>query len=148
MAAPSRPLPLPTHIPLPRVSPLLVRTPVLGFRATGPVVTSTELMTSAETLSPDQTTFWNSSWTGTLLNPLCCVLCLASQRCWTVCDPVGYSPPGSSVPGILQVRILEWVVIPSSRGSFPHKGLSCLAVAGGLSTTAPPGMPHSVCYTQ
>lgn len=53
------------HIPLPRVSPLLVRTPVLGFRAARPIVTAAELMTPPETLSPDQITFWNSSWTRT-----------------------------------------------------------------------------------
>ena len=39
------------------------------------------------------------------------------QSCLTLCDPMGYSPPGSSVHGILQARILEWVVMPSSRGS-------------------------------
>ena len=32
----------------------------------------------------------------------------------TLCDPVDGSPPGSSVPGILQARILEWVAIPFS----------------------------------
>ena len=35
----------------------------------------------------------------------------------TLCDPVVYSLPGSSVHGILQARILEWVAISSSRGS-------------------------------
>ena len=35
----------------------------------------------------------------------------------TLCDPMDYSPLGSSVYGILQARILEWVVIPFSRGS-------------------------------
>ena len=33
------------------------------------------------------------------------------QSCLTLCDPRDGSPPGSSVPGILQERILEWVVI-------------------------------------
>ena len=33
------------------------------------------------------------------------------------CNPMDYSPPGSSVHGILQARILEWTVMPSSRGS-------------------------------
>ena len=33
------------------------------------------------------------------------------QRCPTLCDPTDGSPPGSSVPGILQARILEWVAI-------------------------------------
>ena len=40
-----------------------------------------------------------------------------SQLCPTLCDPMGCSPPGSSVHGILQTRKLEWVPIPSSRGS-------------------------------
>ena len=35
----------------------------------------------------------------------------------TLCDPVDYSPPGSSIHGILQARILEWVAISFSRGS-------------------------------
>ena len=35
----------------------------------------------------------------------------------TLCYPVDHSPPGSSVSGILQARILEWIVMPSSRGS-------------------------------
>ena len=33
------------------------------------------------------------------------------QSCPTLCDPIGGSPPGSAVPGILQARTLEWVVI-------------------------------------
>ena len=40
----------------------------------------------------------------------------------TLCDPVDCSPPGSSVHGILQARILEWVAMPSSRGIFPTQG--------------------------
>ena len=39
------------------------------------------------------------------------------QSCLTVCDPMDCSPPGSSVHGILQARTLEWVTMPSSRGS-------------------------------
>ena len=39
------------------------------------------------------------------------------QSCPTLCDPVDCSPPGSSVHGILQARILEWVAMPFSRGS-------------------------------
>ena len=34
----------------------------------------------------------------------------------TLCDPIDYRPPGSSVHGILQARIVEWVSMPSSRG--------------------------------
>ena len=39
------------------------------------------------------------------------------QLCPTLCNPMDYSPPGSSVHRILQARILEWVAMPSSRGS-------------------------------
>ena len=46
---------------------------------------------------------------------------LAAQSCSPVCDSMDCSPPGSSVHGILQARILEWVVIPFSRGSSIYK---------------------------
>ena len=46
-----------------------------------------------------------------------CVNELIAQSCSTLCDPMGYSPPGSSVHGIFQSRILEWVAIPFSKGS-------------------------------
>ena len=36
------------------------------------------------------------------------------QSCWALCDPIDGSSPGSSVPGILQARILEWVAISFS----------------------------------
>ena len=49
------------------------------------------------------------------------------QSCPTLCDPMDYSPPGSSVHGILQARILEWVAMPSSRGSSqPRDQSQCL----------------------
>ena len=37
-----------------------------------------------------------------------------SQSCPTLCDPLDCSPPQSSVDGILQARVLEWVAIPFS----------------------------------
>ena len=39
------------------------------------------------------------------------------QSCPTLCDPTDHNPPGSSVHGILQARILEGVAMPSSEGS-------------------------------
>ena len=42
---------------------------------------------------------------------------LVAQSCLTLYNPMDCSPPGSSVHGILQARILEWVAIPFSRGS-------------------------------
>ena len=51
-----------------------------------------------------------------------------------------HDPPGSSVQGILQARILEWVVMPSSRGSFRPKDRTHIsmspALAGGFYTTS------------
>ena len=44
---------------------------------------------------------------------------LVAQLCLTLCDPTDCSLPGSFVHGILQTRILEWVAMPSSRGSSP-----------------------------
>ena len=50
-----------------------------------------------------------------ILTPLMCVLVALS--CLTLCDPLDCSPPGSSIHGILQARILECVAFPFSRGS-------------------------------
>ena len=43
---------------------------------------------------------------------------LIAQSCLTLWDPMDHSPSGSSVHGIVQARILEWVTIPFSRGFF------------------------------
>ena len=40
-----------------------------------------------------------------------------TQLCPTLCDPMDYSPPGSSIHGIFQARIQEWIAISFSRGS-------------------------------
>ena len=56
---------------------------------------------------------------------------LVTQSCSTLCDPMDCSPPGSSVHGILQARILEKVAVPFSWGSpRPRDGpqVSCLGV--------------------
>ena len=47
--------------------------------------------------------------------PMC--VCLHAQSCLNLCEPTDCSPPGSSVHGISQATILEWVAISSSRGS-------------------------------
>ena len=48
---------------------------------------------------------------------VCVCVCVCSQPRPTLCDPTDCSPPGCSVHGILQARTLEWVAMPSSRGS-------------------------------
>ena len=50
----------------------------------------------------------------------CCPL--NAKSCSTLCDPLDCSPPGSSVHGILQARILEWVAMPTSRGFSRPRG--------------------------
>ena len=47
----------------------------------------------------------------------CVLRVLVAQSCLTLCDPMDYSALSSSVHGILQARILEWVAIGFSRGS-------------------------------
>ena len=49
------------------------------------------------------------------------------QLCLTLYNPMDYSPPGFSVHGILQARILEWVAISSSRGSSQPRDQSCVS---------------------
>ena len=68
--------------------------------------------------------------------------CLVAKSCLTLGHPMDCSPPGSSVLGILQTRILEWVVISSSRGSS-NPGTEHASLTSPL---APPGKP-CVCRT-
>ena len=70
--------------------------------------------------------------------------CVHAQSFPTLCNPMGHSPPGSSVHGILQARVLEWVAIffsrGSSQGSNPHL-LRLLHWQAGSLPLAPPGNP-------
>ena len=69
---------------------------------------------------------------------------LVAQSCPILCDPMDSNPPGSSVHGILQARILEGVAISSSRGSSPPgdqthvASVSC--IAGDSLPTEPLGV--------
>ena len=49
---------------------------------------------------------------------------LVTQLSLTVCNPIDCIPSGSSIHGILQARILEFVAISFSRGSSPHRNLT------------------------
>ena len=61
-------------------------------------------------------------------------------------DPTDCSPPGLSVRGILQARVLEWVVISVSRGSSRPGDRTCAScMAGRFLTTEPPGTPVHPC---
>ena len=64
------------------------------------------------------------------------VSCLVAQMCPTLCDPMDCNPPSSSVHGILQARILEWVAFPFSRGSSqPRDQTEVSCTAGGFFTS-------------
>ena len=52
---------------------------------------------------------------------------VSTQLCLTLCNPIDCSLPGSSVHGIFQARILEWVAMPSSRGSSQPRDLTCIS---------------------
>ena len=68
----------------------------------------------------------------------------AAQSCPTLSNPMDCSPPGSSVHGIFQARVLEWGAIPSSR-DLPHPGIkpgSSTLQVGSL-PCKPPGKPKN-----
>ena len=87
-------------------------------------------------------------WEGNLC-PYVYVHAQLLSRVW-LCDPMNCSPPGSSVHGILQARVLEWVALPPSRGSSQPRGMEPAsavspALAGRFFTTEPPGILVSLC---
>ena len=60
---------------------------------------------------------------------------LVTQSCLTLCDPMDYSSPGSSVHGILQATIMKWLAIPFSRGSsYPRNWTGVSHTAGRFLT--------------
>ena len=62
------------------------------------------------------------------------------QLCLPLCYPMDCSLPSSSVHGILQARMLEWVAMPSSRGSsWPRAWTQLSLIAGRFFTAEPPG---------
>ena len=54
---------------------------------------------------------------------------LVTQSCPTLCDPMDCNPPGSSVHGILQARVLEWVAISFYRGPSPTRDRTWVSYA-------------------
>ena len=67
------------------------------------------------------------------------------QSCLTLCDPIDGSPPGSSVPWILQARILEWVAIAFSNASMHAKSLqSCPTLCDPIDSSPPGSSVHRI----
>ena len=76
------------------------------------------------------------------------VCCLVARSSLTLCDPRDYSLPGSSVHGISQARILEWVAISFSReSSWPRNWTQVSCIGRQILYHEPPEKPHfmSVC---
>ena len=84
------------------------------------------------------------------MGPQCCGLsCVrvpqSLQSCLTLCSPLGCSPPGPSVHGILQARILEWVAMPSSRRSSQPRDrthISCISCVSDSFLLSQGGSPQ------
>ena len=78
-----------------------------------------------------KTAFSNFSGKESAVDWMCVCVCVCmhvcAQLCLTLCDPMDCSPPGSSVHGILQARILEWVAMPSSRRSSWLRDQTCFS---------------------
>ena len=84
------------------------------------------------------------------------ICCSVAKLCPSLCDPVDCSPPGSSVRGIFQARILEWVAVSFSRGSSwrrdeTHVSISSVSCIGRwifffFFTTELPGKPIKTLY--
>ena len=76
---------------------------------------------------------------------VCVYVCVCVQSCLTLHNPMDCSPPGSSVHGILQARILEWVACPPL-GDFPNPGIEprSPALQSDSLPSEPPGKPSGV----
>ena len=67
------------------------------------------------------------------------------QSCPTLCGPIDSSPPGFSVPGILEARILEWVAIAFSNACMHAKSLqSCPTLCGHIDSSPPGSSVHGI----
>ena len=91
----------------------------------------------AFTLSTQMGLFVNTH-THTLIHSCCC---LVTKSYLTLCDPMDCSPPVSSVHGISQARILEWVAIPCCKGSSQPRDQTPVSFTGRFFTAKPPGKP-------
>ena len=85
------------------------------------------------------------------LFPSICMHAKLLQSCLTLCDSMVCSPPGFTVHGILQARILEWVAMPSSRGSSQTRDGTHISTSPALAdlffTTSTTWEAHSLVYS-
>ena len=99
----------------------------------------TDLVSIFEKVLPERLLRENTldSKTPDILNLKRISVCAKSlQLCTALCDPMDCSPSGSSVHGILQARILEWVAIPFSKGSSWPRDRTHISYASCITTGA------------
>ena len=65
---------------------------------------------------------------------MCFLYAKSLQSCPTLCNPVNCSPPGSSVHGIFQPRMLEWVAMPFSTGSSQPRDRTQVSMSVALAS--------------
>ena len=83
---------------------------------------------------------WRVTWRFLSITFLACEVSEVAQSCLTLCDPMDCSLPGSSVRGILQARILEWVAVSFSRwSSQPRIEPGCPTLQADALPSEPPG---------
>ena len=102
-----------------------------SFKEDGSILTETDLAVSDAIIARLRT-----------LYPDCNII---SEETELFCDPMDCSLPGSSVHGIFQARVLEWLVISFSRGSSQPRDRTLLScIAGRFFTPVPPGKPKNI----
>ena len=109
------------------------------------ILTHSGWFTPSSSVREKLLSYWSRCIVGlsvcTFYMPICaCVLSCFRPVQPTLCDPMDCNPPSSSDHGILQARILEWVTMPSSRGSSGPRNqihVSCVSCIGrGFFTTS------------
>ena len=93
--------------------------------------------------------FFSSAFSDVILSIISCLHAKSFQSCPTLCplcNPMDYSPPGSSVHGVLQARIPEWAAMPSSRRSSQPRDQThvscCSCIAGRFFIASPLGKSY------
>ena len=77
------------------------------------------------------------------------IVVLVAKLCPSFCDPMNYNPQGSSVHGISQARLLEWVAISFSRGSSQTRDRTCISCVGRhILYHWAPGKPKAIALTK
>ena len=95
---------------------------------------------------------FTTMWLPLQLILLALLLLLLSRFSPTLCDPIGGSPPGSAIPGILQARTLEWVAISVSNAwkwkvkvkSESEVAQSCLTLRHPMDCSLPGSSVHGI----